>query len=243
MVSPGFYSILLKWGLDSLTKIIGTHNEREVSVLLEAIKTRNSLVLKRFEYAWEASQNLTKLLDEVEERIQHAKNETAKSIENSNNKISAENKLKRFCMVMEEGHHASLYRKLRRIRGRFEATNDLFSAYSTEFSDYLRFDNFKILIDKSSIKNTGEAIRLYRQLWIFYCDIMHTLVRVSSSDLRFWLTDGSYFIEALEIAGTDRSKFESHLISKTDDVWLLSVENPETVEAFWNKVESQTTNT
>ena len=45
------YETLLKWGLESLTKLTGLQGTHELQVILEAAKTKNAIVLERLERA------------------------------------------------------------------------------------------------------------------------------------------------------------------------------------------------
>jgi len=60
------YEILLKWGLDTLSKVGVDSSGRDHAVLLEAIKTKNSLVVERFEIATECCNALIDLTLDVD---------------------------------------------------------------------------------------------------------------------------------------------------------------------------------
>ncbi|MFT6030859.1 MAG: hypothetical protein ACI8O8_002605 [Oleiphilaceae bacterium] len=60
------YEQLLKWGLDSLNKFAGIKGEFELSILTEAIKTKNAIILERYKQCCSLNEGLISLSVEVE---------------------------------------------------------------------------------------------------------------------------------------------------------------------------------
>ncbi|MFO0946657.1 MAG: hypothetical protein U1D30_12030 [Planctomycetota bacterium] len=227
MLEAGIYSILLKWGLDTITGIAKDKDPNHLGIVIEAIRTRNAIVLKRFEYAWSVVQEINDLLEKLEQDLL--------VIVEDKGSDTAGPRFKPFIDKLQSELHPRYYRKLRKIRNKLEATNDLFSAYSIEFHEMLRFDNVKqVLI--AGPKKVSDAARTYRMLWETFSAVVATLVRVTSYDLRFWLTDVSYFRLAEEQAAADRKTIVDHFLKSKQTSWSLSIEDSQSVNLFWNKV-------
>lgn len=45
------YEILFKWGLDTLREVAGDVSKEELAFALEAVKTKNAFVVRRFDEA------------------------------------------------------------------------------------------------------------------------------------------------------------------------------------------------
>ena len=234
MIEAGLYSILVKWGLDSVSGIIRDKDPQNIQILLEAIKTRNALVLKRFDFAWLAAQEVVELNSLVETELSEFIKAIPVSIK------SKKDRLNYFIPNLCDGFHPPFHRKLREIRSKFEATNDLFSAYSIEFYEMLRADNLESMLRAPQHKTVSDAARTYRQLWSSYGAVMLTLIRVSSSDLRFWLTDAGYFLIAKQQAKEDRKHIESHFQSGSHESWNISIEDSKAVKHIWKCIEQST---
>lgn len=61
------YDLLLKWGLDSLSKATLNKSDQELSIMHEAIRAKNNLVAERIRFAWNTSQSIIALALEAED--------------------------------------------------------------------------------------------------------------------------------------------------------------------------------
>ena len=231
MLDIGLYSILLKWGLDSVGQVVRDKDPNHLQILLEAIKTRNALVLRRFDFAWAAAQEIADLVDEVETALAPL--------------LAGFQKVKAKKVGMEgvadhilHTFHPTYYRKLRKARAKLEATNDLFSAYSLEFLEMLRSQRLKELLVSAKCETVSDMSRTYRHIWGVYSTVISLLLRVTSYDLRFWLADISYFEFAHKRANVDRALVEEHLRSNSDRIWTLSIENRKIVDEMWELIQA-----
>ena len=230
VIEAGLYSVILKWGLDTVSSVIRDKDPQHIQIVLEAIKLRNSIVQKRFEYSWAAAQDVLDLVLELEIDLKKLVDETP-AHENRAERTRA------FLAKLGEDFHPRFLRRLKKIRGKFEATNDLFSAYSLEFYGFLSLENAKRLIKHSEADRLSDVARLYRQLWDTYATVMMTLIRVSSSDIRFWVTDATYSDIAERYAKHDRAEIEKLFVSKAPVNWALSIEHHVMVAEFWESVQ------
>lgn len=233
MAEAGIYGILLKWGLETIAAIVRDKDPNHLEILLEAIKTRNAIVLKRFDYAWSAVQEVNDLLFELDTELTAFVREFKEGIQKAKDRRAS-----RLLARLQDDFHPAYYRKLRKLRCKFEATNDLFSAYSLEFQEMLRIDSVKSIIEPGPQK-VPDVVRTYRHLWDTYSAVMATLVRVSSYDLRFWLADVSYFQLAEKQAQADRKRITRHFLQNEQESWMLSLEDHDQSNAFWELVEAQ----
>lgn len=236
MIEAGIYSVILKWGLETLSGVVRDKDPQHIQIILEAIKLRNNIVQKRFEYAWAAAQDVLDLVLELEQELASVIAATP-AHENRTERTKA------FLAKLNEDFHPAYLRKLKKLRGKFEATNDLFSAYSLEFFAMLSFENVKKLIKANEAEKLADVARLYRQLWDTYSTVMLTLIRVSSSDIRFWVTDVTYSGVAETYARHDRREIEKVFTSGTKGNWALSLEHHVRVTEFWESVGSDTPKT
>ena len=137
--------------------------------------------------------------------------------------------------------HSEYARKLKKVRSSYDSTNDLFSAYSFVFSDLLHLDEIVKIAENRSFTKRSEFLWVYRGLWQFYSKLMSALVRITSSDLRFWLTDEPYIAEAYAWAEKDYQNAIKWLSSneRVHSKYSLSLETTEGLEQFWNTIDTQ----
>lgn len=227
------YDLLLKWGLDSLSKATMTKSDQELSVMLEAIRAKNTLVVERFRFAWKTSQEIVAIALEVDESIDDLK-ETIKSLDWSSN--SGRNKV----LWHLQQFHAKYARRLKKVRCNYDATNDLLSAYSAVFDNLLHIDIVAQIADSKKVSKRSDLLWIYRGLWQFYSRVMGSLVRVTSSDLRFWLTDEPYIAIAFSSAENDYAEALDWLSRPVGhgERFFLSLESPGGSAGFWRLVEA-----
>ncbi|MGB1253080.1 MAG: hypothetical protein ACPG8W_20875, partial [Candidatus Promineifilaceae bacterium] len=103
------YEILLKWGADSLTKAFSQRGEKNVSVLIEAMKTKNALVLERFKYARNASESIIELSLEIDEELPRFR----EAILQSDGSQKATNSI---LTTLKHEFHPTYYRRFKQIR-------------------------------------------------------------------------------------------------------------------------------
>lgn len=230
MLESGLYSILLKWGLDTVAGVIRDKDPKHVEIILEAIKTRNAIVLKRFEYAWEVAQEINACLESLE-------GDLGILLADVRSGPDKHTRAKSLIARLESELHPVYYRRMRKARNKLEATNDLFSAYSIEFCEMLRFDNMRCLLQGGQ-QSVSDIARTYRHVWDTFGAVVATLIRVTSYDLRFWLADVSYFQQAERQAAIDRERLLQHMANREQSSWMLTVEDSKAIDAFWLEVES-----
>lgn len=227
------YEQLLKWGLESLNKFVGIKGEFELSILSEAIKTKNSIIIERYKQSSKLNENLLNLSVEIEDNLaEFVLDET----ESETNWKTA----RLFIGKLKTEFHPEHYRKLCKIRSSFDATNDLISAYSYTFLDILKIDNLLKISKENEFYSVGEICRLYRTLWVKYIETISALLRVTSGDLRFWITDTPYVILADDWAKLDLSRCISSLDKRNlnNDRFHLSLERKKGLDKFWFELEN-----
>lgn len=235
------YEIILKWSLESLTKLSIAHEElseeekkRQHAVLLEAIKTKNAMALKRFEYALLVSDELSKIQKELALSLVDFKNDMLKAGDANDwgkEKIEASS-------FMEEIHKPFM-RSFLDTRNKFEPINDLFSLYSIEAQRILDHDEMIELAQKKfDNKATIEDFcNFYFSIFGHVLGTLAALVRISSDDLRFWLVELPYSDVAEEFARSDFINMRKALLSSLPgETYRASLETREGLRDFWNEV-------
>ncbi|MFT6030860.1 MAG: hypothetical protein ACI8O8_002606 [Oleiphilaceae bacterium] len=135
--------------------------------------------------------------------------------------------------------HPAHYRKLCKIRSSFDSTNDLISAYSYTFLDVVKIDNLIKIAKENECYSIGGICRLYRSLWVKYTENIAVLLRITSGDLRFWITDTPYVILADEWAKLDLSLCVQSLSNKKADTrFHISLETKKGLDKFWYELEN-----
>ncbi|EAR20799.1 hypothetical protein [Nitrococcus mobilis] len=228
------YDLLLKWGLESLSKATLNRSEQELSVMLEAIRAKNTLVAERFRFAWNTSQSIIGValeVEEVQEELKNAIQDYQWKTKTGRSKI----------LWQLQEFHARYARKLKKVRCSYDATNDLLSAYSSVFDSLLHLDLLSEFADARGLTKRSDVLWLYRGLWQFYARVMSSLVRVTSSDLRFWLTDEPYIAAAFIWATKDLDAAKAWLSRPVGhgQRFFLSLETPGGLVDFWSFVENR----
>jgi hypothetical protein len=176
------YELLLSWGLESLTKLVMSEDDKDVTILLEAIRAKNTLVVERFKYAWEASQEIVGLAIQVDAELE----EFRVNAPQTDGTLDA---TKKFMGALRGDFHPKHYRYLKKLRSRFESTSDVLSAYSIKMADIIHFSMVEKISIEKQLRASSDILRTYRGLWTLYSEILTKLIRLTSNDLRFWLTD------------------------------------------------------
>lgn len=190
------YELLLKWGLDSLSKFAGIKGKYELDVIQEAIRTKNSIIIERYKKCWELYEDLVDLTLDIEKDLETF-------VKNTEETDGTWKSARKFIGTLRADFHPAYYRRFLKIRCTFEGTNDLISSYTFVFSEITNIDTLVAIAKKKKIYSRGDICRLYRGLWTKYSEIVAILLRVTSCDLRFWVTDTPYVRHTDEWAKTD----------------------------------------
>jgi len=229
------YEYLLKWGLGTLTKLGLDTNSHENAVLLEAIRAKNSLVVERFRIADQTCQTLIELAIRMEPDLSEFQDSFSSS-ENSRDAAS-------YLGALEREFHPKYYREFRKLRARFDITNDLLSAYSLAFIGWINIKNVKEICTKKACRTPGDISRTYRLIWTFFSGTMTRLLRITSNDLRFWLTDRPYTEAALVWAReVDMPQLHRFFMEElhAPNIYFPSLEKAEGLEEFWKRLDGTT---
>ena len=226
------YELLLKWGFDNLSKFTGIKAEQQIFILQDAIKTKNAIIIERYKKCWVLNENLINLAVEIEEDIE----EYIKKTEETDGTWKS---ARQFIGQLRSEFHPSRYRKLMKIRSAFEGTNDLISAYTFIFLDMIHIDRLVNIVKETKLYSRGDICRLYRGMWTKYCEVVAILLRITSNDLRFWITDTPYISYADKWAESDLQKII--LLFRTKD-WhekrcYISLESRQGINKFWRELE------
>lgn len=225
------YELLLKWGLDSLTKFSGTKGQHELSILLEAIKTKNTLIIERYKQTWALNEKLSDLIIELEVELDLFANE---SIETDGTWKSA----RQFIGKLKSDFHPAYYRKLVKLRVGFEGTNDILSAYTYTFLNIVNLDNLFTVCKSKKIYSRGEICRSYRGLWTKYGEVVSSIIRITSGDLRFWVTDIPYIQHADNWAEYDLQLLQRFISANNwgNNRLHISLESKRGLDKFWHEL-------
>jgi len=224
------YEMLLKWGMDSLSKFTGIKGEHELSIIREAIATKNSIILERYKECWKQYDALADLCIAVDEELDDF-------LKNSSETDGTAKSARVFIQGdLAKNFHPKYYRKVMKIRSKFDGGNDLISSYSMVFIDLINIETLVSLSKKKKCYSRSHICRLYRGLWTKYAEIIAIILRASSSDLRFWATDIPYVRHTDKWALVDYERilagFESNSWSSRNRNYL-SLESKKGVDRFW----------
>ncbi|WP_417915644.1 hypothetical protein [Candidatus Electronema sp. JM] len=62
------YELLLKWGLDNLSKFAEIKAGQPIFIIQEAIKIKNAIILERYKKCWTLNENLINFAIEIARR-------------------------------------------------------------------------------------------------------------------------------------------------------------------------------
>lgn len=228
------YEVLLKWGMDSLSKFTGIKGEHELSIIREAISTKNSIILERYKECWKQYDALANLCVEVDEELEKFLNE---AMETNGTEKSA----RAFIQGdLANKFHPKFYRKAIKIRSKFDGGNDLISSYSVVFIELINIETLVAICKSKRSTSRSEICRIYRGLWTKYAEIIAIVLRASSSDLRFWATDIPYVQHTDQWAHLDYEKilrgFRSSSWSARNRNYI-ALESKKGVDRFWYDLE------
>lgn len=225
------YELLLQWGLESLAKLVIAKDEKDSAFLLEAVRAKNALVIERFRYARDACQAIVDLAVQIDTDLEEFRSkapETDGTIQTT----------KKFMGALKTEFHPPYYRRLKKLRSQFESTNDVLSAYSVEMSDILHFSTMERIAIEKKLRSSSDLCRVYRGLWTLYSQILTSLIRITSNDLRFWLIDEPYVTQAEKWAKQDFQRVMDYLLAESwgGMSFRISLETKEGLKAFWESV-------
>jgi len=223
------YETLLKWGIKTLTQAGLEKGKHDYSVVIEAIKTKNALVLERFKIAEQATNDLMNLTIRIEADLKKFREKHSKGDNKTN-----------FLNTLRDEFHPIYYNEYRKIRPQFDITNDLLSGYTIGLSNWVRFENISSLCKECDFKSQNDISRLYRMVWIFLLSTITWHLRLSSNDLRFWLTDKPYSKIALKWMQEHEfpalTNFLIRGLFETKLTHFPILESKLVLEEFWNEV-------
>lgn len=224
------YEIVFKWALDLLGGLAKQSHNVDLDLVVEAMRAKNALVQKRFEFAWFAAQDMGKLEVDVIEGLDNWDPEIKK--EDSSIKSFS------FLNALEQQFHPAYYRRLRAVRAAFEATCDVLAAYSLQVQNLLNFRSIKSLITASCPDRPSDIKRSYLHLWSSATATMFAMMRITSTDIRFWLSELPHLRVADKWAQEDIRRLRHYTKNKDSDIFYLSLESTKGLEKFWEEVES-----
>ena len=225
------YELLLQWGLESLTKLVTAKGEKDSAILLEAVRAKNALVVERFRYAREACQAIVDLAVQVDVDLEEFRSKAPET----DGTLQA---TKKFMGALKTEFHPLYYRRLKKLRSQFESTNDVLSAYSVVMSDVLHFGTMEKIAIEKKLRSSSDLCRTYRGLWTLYSEVLTSLVRLTSNDLRFWLVDAPYVVQAEKWAKQDFQRVMDFLLAENwgGMAFRISLETKEGLAAFWETI-------
>lgn len=249
------YDVILKWGLETVQKAVIAKHDSNVEVIIEAMRVRNDIVLKRYDHAYNACEALLDLIIQIEKDLEAFR----KEICGKQNNVSRSDFLK----VLESDFHPQRLQTYRKLRSKFETTNDLLSGYSLETGHLISFKTFKSIcieqerpryddkVAKLEAIYSGQELEdkkkeidvypkisdtcsLYRAIWTHLSGILSAALRISSNDLRFWLTDEPYVRLAEDCARKESDFAKDYFMRKQHKTYGFLLEKQENIEHFWN---------
>ena len=247
--------MILKWGVDALQNAVLAKHDGNVSLTLEAMRARNEIVLKRYDHAYSACEALFDLVVQIDSEL-----DDLKALATGD---SSAQKKANFIKSLGEDFHPKKIRIYRKLRSKFEVTNDLLSGYSLETGELVSFSTFKEIcryqeranfekkmqhieekFSGAELENEKKKVSefpkitdicsLYRALWTHVSGIMSACVRISSNDLRFWLTDTPYVRAAEECAKFEARLAKAYFCRKKHETYGFLLEDQKNIELFWS---------
>lgn len=246
------YEIILKWGLDTITTLTKSKAENEASsvvgtekqknaIVLETIRAKNALVMERFKHAKEACNDIVALIDDIDKTMadwEAARTDReAEPGDRSNKHPSRE-------IIIDDvfyTYHSSFYRRFRTIRSKFEGSNDLLAAYSLVFLRLIDRKTVERLCIRTNSYTARSISACYKRSWSLLADVLTRLVRIGSTDPRYWLSDYPYACHIIDWAAGDCDSASDWLSENKAETayFMISLEKPGELDALWQKVKGR----
>ena len=146
-----------------------------------------------------------------------------------------------FRFLLDEIHPK--YRdRYKRLRGRFELSNDALSSYSIAYDDLLHPSHLKDLFlcrDGDLLCKPSDARWVYKKVWLSVLEGMRSVMRVTSS-ARFW-TPSNFGTKSDAWAAADMKRTDYYLTlfakrnGSCGQIFYLLIERDSAQEAFWKQ--------
>jgi hypothetical protein len=229
------YELLLSWGIENLAGLAKTRDAREVAILIEAIRAKNALVIERFKLAAQACDAILDLALKVEDDVATF----ATTAPKTNNTRA---KARTFLGALRNATHPACYRRMKKLRARFECTSDILSAYSFRVSGILHPDVLAEIVEHKKQYSATDILRTYRGMWMLYADVLARLLRLTANDLRFWLVDTPHVSIADRFANDDVDHIKRFMLAHSwpEGRLELILQQPGGLRRFWKAVEEST---
>ena len=219
------YEILFKWGLETLREVGRDASKEELAFAIEAVKTKNALVEKRFDHACSACDDLVDLSIRIDHEV--------KLLQETSHTLDEKSRYSSFIGKLRNELHPDFLREYRKLKGRFIVTNDLLAGYALMTTEIIQYRQFAYICKSLAHTKISQSASLYRALWEHLVHLLSTMTRLSSSDVRFWLTDKPYMRTAEIFAAKELELARAFFESGTHGYYRCLLENPENLESFW----------
>jgi hypothetical protein len=221
------YEILFKWGLDTFREALGNASKEELAFTLEAVKAKNAMVQRRFEVAVTACSDLIALSNRIDAELK-SKQEAVRDAPEAE-------RYTRFIGAVRNELHPSFLREYRKLKGKFIVSNDLLAGYALVTTEIVQYRQFEAIAKSLGCQRVSQAASLYRALWEHLVHLLTTMVRLTSSDMRFWLTDSPYMQTAELFAAYELGLARSFFSGADHRYYRCLLEDPGNLEKFWLK--------
>jgi len=218
------YELILKWGVENLSKFSAIKGEHELALIKEAMSAKNSLAIRKYS---DTVTNFNMLVDSISEIEQGLEHERASNDQSINN----EKEFRAFLHDFNTRVRSPIVSRLSVLAHKFDYSNELISAYSHAFFKLFSDTTLSELCKTHKITSKGGVFRLFKAILKMYMYAIASVIRVCSLDLRFWITDYSYIKFADKWSARDVVKSKKYLF--TDKKFYLSLESREGLERFW----------
>jgi hypothetical protein len=218
------YELILKWGVENLSKFSAIKGEHELALIKEAIATKNSLAIRKY---GDTVTNFNMLVDAIFEIEKSLELENARYTD----LIRNEKDFRTFLHDFNSKVRSPIVNRISVLMLKFGYSNELISAYSHAFFKLFSGETLTELCKTHNITTKGGVFRVFKASLRMYMHVISSVIRVCSLDLRFWITDYSYIKFADKWSARDVVKSKKYLF--TDKKFYLSLESREGLERFW----------
>lgn len=219
------YEILFKWGLETFREAVGDASKEQLAFALEAVKAKNAMVQRRFEVAVAACSDLIALSNRIDSEL--------KGRQQAAQEAPDDERYARFIGSVRNELHPSFLREYRKLKGKFIVSNDLLAGYALVTTEIVQYRQFEAIAKAIGCNRVSQAASLYRALWEHLVHLLTTLVRLSSSDVRFWLTDTPYMQTAELFAARELVLARAFFCGASHGYYRCLLEEPANLEKFW----------